>query len=57
MLFRSPRPHVEVAAHLGEVLWAMGQQDEARRIWRDGRTREARNDVLTETLARLQVTL
>ncbi len=51
------RPHVEVAAHLGEVLWAMGQQDEARRIWRDGRTREARNDVLTETLARLQVTL
>jgi len=51
------RPHVEVAAHLGEVLWALGQQDEARRIWRDGRTREARNDVLTETLARLQVTL
>lgn len=51
------RPHVEVAAHLGEVLWAMGQQDEARRIWRDGRTRESGNDVLTETLARLKVAL
>jgi tetratricopeptide (TPR) repeat protein len=51
------RPHVEVAAHLGEVLWAMGQEDEARRIWRDGRAREAGNDVLTETLARLKVGL
>jgi tetratricopeptide (TPR) repeat protein len=51
------RPHVEVAAHLGEVLWTMGQRDEALRIWREGQTREADNDVLQETLARLKVKL
>ncbi|MFO1339963.1 MAG: tetratricopeptide repeat protein [Burkholderiaceae bacterium] len=51
------RPHVEVAAHLGEVLWATGQRDEALRIWREGREREADNDVLQETLARLKVKL
>lgn len=51
------RPHVEVAAHLGEVLWASGQRDEALRVWREGRAREADNDVLQETLARLKVKL
>lgn len=49
------RPHVEVAAHLGEVLWVTGQQDEALRVWREGRRREADNEVLRETLARLKV--
>jgi hypothetical protein len=29
----SARPDVEIGAHLGEVLWAMGQRDEASRIW------------------------
>ena len=28
------RPDPEIAAHLGEVLWAQGQRDEAARIWR-----------------------
>lgn len=51
------RPHVEVAAHLGELLWMMGEQDEARRVWREGRQREADNEVLHETLARLKVQL
>jgi tetratricopeptide (TPR) repeat protein len=51
------RPHVEVAAHLGEVLWSMGQQDEARRIWREGRARQADNEVLVDTLRRLKVSL
>ena len=51
------RPHVEVAAHLGELLWVMGQQDEAMRVWREGRAREADNDVLQETLTRLKVKL
>jgi tetratricopeptide (TPR) repeat protein len=27
------RPDPEIAAHLGEVLWVQGRQDEARRIW------------------------
>jgi tetratricopeptide (TPR) repeat protein len=51
------RPDTEIAAHLGEVLWAAGQRDEARRVWREGRTRDADNEVLRETLARLQVKL
>ena len=51
------RPDTEIAAHLGEVLWAMGQRDEARKVWREGRVRDAANDVLRETLARLRVDL
>ena len=51
------RPDPEIAAHLGEVLWAAGQREEARRIWLEGRGRDAANDVLRETLARLRVDL
>jgi tetratricopeptide (TPR) repeat protein len=48
------RPDTEIAAHLGEVLWAIGQRDEARRIWAEAKQRDAANDVLRETLARLK---
>lgn len=51
------RPDPEIAAHLGEVLWVMGQHDEARRVWREAKTRDSANDVLRETLARLRVDL
>ena len=51
------RPDPEIAAHLGEVLWATGQVEEARRIWREGRAKDSSNDVLKETLARLRVDL
>lgn len=51
------RPDVEIGAHLGEVLWAAGQRDEARRIWAESKGRDAANDVLRETLARLKVDL
>ncbi|HEX7435588.1 MAG TPA: tetratricopeptide repeat protein, partial [Caldimonas sp.] len=51
------RPDPEIAAHLGEVLWASGQAEEARRVWREGRSRDSSNDVLKETLARLRVEL
>jgi tetratricopeptide (TPR) repeat protein len=51
------RPDPEIAAHLGEVLWSVGQRDEARRVWREGKVRDAANDVLRETLARLRVDL
>ncbi len=53
----SARPDTEIAAHLGEVLWAMGQQDEARGVWQEARSRDAANEVLRETLARLKVGL
>ncbi|MCP5286370.1 MAG: tetratricopeptide repeat protein [Burkholderiaceae bacterium] len=51
------RPDTEIGAHLGEVLWARGRQDEARRIWRQAQSRDQANEVLRETLARLQVGL
>ena len=51
------QPDAEIAAHLGEVLWVTGQTDEARKVWREGRQRDANNDVLRETLARLRVDL
>jgi tetratricopeptide (TPR) repeat protein len=51
------RPDTEIAAHLGEVLWVTGRREEAQRIWREGREREADNDVLRETLRRLQIRL
>lgn len=51
------RPDTEIGAHLGEVLWARGKQDDARGIWRQAQARDSANDVLRETLARLQVGL
>ena len=51
------RPDTEIGAHLGEVLWVSGQTDEARRIWREARGKDATNDVLRETLARLRADL
>jgi len=51
------RPDVEIAAHLAEVLWVNGDRDEARRVLRDAKARDATNEVLTETLVRLKVDL
>jgi len=51
------RPEAEVGAHLGEVLWAQGEHDAARRIWRQVRADEPDNEILSATLARLQVRL
>jgi tetratricopeptide (TPR) repeat protein len=51
------QPDAEIAAHLGEVLWVNGQTEEARRIFSEARKRDAANDVLRETLARLRVDL
>ena len=53
----SARPDTEIGAHLGEVLWALSQRDEARRVWRESKGRDAANVVLRETLARLRVDL
>lgn len=43
----------EIAAHLGEVLWATGAREEARAIWDEGRGLGDGSDVLQETLERL----
>ena len=48
------QPDPEIAAHLGEVLWVSGQKDEARKIWAQGRKKDAKNKVLLETMKRLE---
>ena len=51
------RPDVEIAAHLGEVLWVKGQKEDAQKLWRDAQTKDPQNDTLKSTLARLNVSL
>ena len=51
------RPDAEIAAHLGEVLWAQGKRDQAMAIWREGLQLNADTDTLLETLKRLRVKL
>ena len=46
------KPDAEIAAHLGEVLWVMGQTQEAGVIWREGLMLKVDNDTLLETLQR-----
>jgi len=46
------KPDAEIAAHLGEVLWATGQTLEAGTIWREGLLLKADNETLVETLQR-----
>ncbi|HEX2011155.1 MAG TPA: tetratricopeptide repeat protein [Roseateles sp.] len=48
------RPDAEIAAHLGEVLWVAGQQDEARKVWGEGAKRDPKNEALRETRQRLK---
>jgi tetratricopeptide (TPR) repeat protein len=44
------REDPEIAAHLGEVLWTMGRQDDARRLLKDAQKRFPPNAVLSETV-------
>jgi tetratricopeptide (TPR) repeat protein len=44
------RQDPEVAAHLGEVLWKMGQQDAAQKVWRDALVEAPTHPVLTATV-------
>lgn len=47
------RPEGEVGAHLGEVLWADGQRDEAIKIWSQVLKETPISDTLSSTLKRL----
>ena len=51
------RPDPEIAAHLGEVMWFNNQREQALAIWRKARQADPGNEVLQETLKRLQVKL
>lgn len=47
----------EIAAHLGEVMWTMGRQDEAKKLWRSANDKDPKNETLRTTLQRLQIKL
>ena len=44
----------EIAAHYGEVLWQSNQKQKAREVWAKGKTQNANNPVLIETLNRIK---
>src|SRR5882672_7209294 len=48
------RPDPEIAAHLGEVLWALGERSEAERVWGDAAKESPDNETLTNTIKRLK---
>ena len=42
----------EIGAHLGEVLWELGEHDEARRIWQEALKASPENETIQKTLKR-----
>jgi tetratricopeptide (TPR) repeat protein len=50
----SVRPDPEIAAHLGEVLWASGERVEAERIWIEAVKKVPGNDALNSTIKRFK---
>jgi Flp pilus assembly protein TadD len=48
------RPDAEIGAHLGEVLWQLGERDEADRIWQESLKSSPENETLRKTLQRLR---
>lgn len=49
------QPDAEIAAHLGEVLWKMGDTARAQTLWKEGLKINARNATLLETMERFHV--
>ena len=52
---REPDP--EIGAHLGEVLWELGERERAREVWREAADHDGDHRVLRETLERYGVEL
>lgn len=48
------RPDAEIAAHLGEVLWSLGQKQQAKDIWTAGQKLSPDNASLQNTIQRLE---
>lgn len=51
------KPDPEIAAHLGEVLWTRGRNDEAKKLWRAAASKDPKNETLKNTLQRLRIKL
>jgi len=45
-------PQAEIGAHLGEVLWQSGKQDDARQIWTEASKLDVNDTTLRDTLRR-----
>ncbi|MFI9654227.1 tetratricopeptide repeat protein [Guyparkeria sp. GHLCS8-2] len=43
-------PNAEIGAHLGEVLWADGQRDQALEVWQEALELDSSDTILLETL-------
>jgi uncharacterized protein HemY len=48
------RPDAEIGAHLGEVLWVMGERNEANRIWQESLKSAPDNETVQKTIKRLR---
>jgi len=48
------RPDAEIGAHLGEVLWVMGEREEARRVWQESLKASPDNESLIKTIQRFR---
>ena len=48
-------PDHEVASHVGEVLWMMGRQQQARQVWLDALEERPDSELLQQVLQRFQV--
>jgi len=48
------RPDAEIGAHLGEVLWVMGERNEANRVWQESLKTAPENETLLKTIKRLR---
>jgi len=46
------RPDPEIAAHIGEVLWARGQKQDAEKVWSDASKGSPDNELLQATMKR-----
>jgi len=50
-------PDHEVAAHLGEVYWITGKQQQAQQLWKDALKERPDSDILRDVIDRLDPTL
>jgi tetratricopeptide (TPR) repeat protein len=48
------RPDAEIGAHLGEVLWVMGQREEADKVWQESLKASPENESLQKTIKRFK---
>jgi len=48
------RPDPEIAAHLGEVLWKLGRQEEASKLWKAALTKHPGHETLLAVIQKFQ---